>query len=148
MTSSVSARDAQLGSGLLILAIGIGMVELRMNHTWSRGVLLLVALVPFVILFMAALRAPQDEGSGDPSPMTSLLCALAFAFGALSVYRLGQIIHPSHTFSRAGLMTWLLALVTAIAFDLGAMRRSAALMLVTLIAFSAFAFELCNWLFD
>ena len=148
MSSSVSTRDAQLGSGLLILAIGIGMVELRMNHTWSHGVLLLVAFATFAVFFAAALRAPQEGDSGDPSPMTSLLCALAFAFGTLSVYRLGQIIHPSHTLSRAGLVTWLLVLVTGIGTVLGNFRRSATLMLATLIAFSALVFEACNWLFD
>jgi hypothetical protein len=147
MPQSVSARDAKLGSGVLILAIGIGMVEVRMNHAWSRGVLLIVALIPFAILLSAALRAPQDDDAQDPSPMTSLLCALAFAFGAVSVYRLGQIVHPSHTLSRAGLVTWLLLCVTAIASVLGDRRRSATLMLVALVAFSAFVFEGCNWLF-
>jgi hypothetical protein len=148
MSSSVSTRDAQLGSGLLILAIGIGMVELRFNHAWSHGVLLLVAAVPFVVLFMAALRAPQDSDSQDPSAITSLLCALAFAFGAVSAYRLGQVVHPSHTLSRAGLVTWLLALVAAIGAMLGNRRHSATLMLVTLVAFTLFVLEACNWLFD
>jgi hypothetical protein len=148
MSSSVLPRDAKLGSGLLILVIGIGMAELRMNHAWSHGVLLLVAAVPFAFLFAAALRAPRDGDSQDPSPMTSLLCALAFAFGVLSVYRLGQIVHPSHTLSRAGLVTWLLVLVTGIGTVLGNLRHSATLMLATLIAFSFLVFEACNLLFD
>ena len=148
MSSSVSARDAQLGSGLLILTIGIGMAELRMSSVWGKGVLMLIALAVFVALFIAALRAPQGEESEDPSAMTSLLCALAFAYGAVAVYWLGRIIEPHHTFAHAGTVTWMLALVMVIAAALGSRRRSATLVLVALVAFSLLVFEGLNWLFD
>ncbi len=86
MSSSLSARDSQLGAGLLLLAIGIGMVEVRMNATWSKGVLFVVVLVPFVVLLAMALRsrtgvAEDADEDGNPSALTSLLCALAFAYG-------------------------------------------------------------------
>lgn len=153
MSSSLSARDSQLGAGLLLLAIGIGLVEVRLNATWSKGVLFVVVLVAFVALLALALRsrtglAEDAEEDGNPSALTSLVCALAFAYGVATVYRFGTILEPHGTLRHAGTLTWMLALITAIGSVLGNLRRSATVIFATLISFSALTFATFDWLFD
>src|SRR5262249_19208908 len=150
MSSSLSARDSQLGAGLLLLAIGIGLVEVRMNTHWSKGVLFIIVLAAFAVLFAMAMRSGVEDADedGNPTPLTSLLCALAFAYGVATVYRFGTILEPTGTLRHAGTLTWMLVTITAIGSVLGNLRRSATLMFATLVSFSALAFATFDWLFD
>jgi hypothetical protein len=143
MPGFVTDGDARLGAGALLVAIGIGLAEVRMNGAWSRGVLLLVALVPFAAtLVLVFLRPPAGN---SPCALTSLLCGLAFAFGLLSVYRFGLV--AAAPARQVGTLTWMAALVTAIGALLAHLRRSAVVALAALVALAATVFVGSDWLF-
>lgn len=144
MSSPLSTGAGRLGTGSLLFAIGIVLAEDRMGGPWSKGVLLLVVLVPY--LATVALVLAQAPAGNTPSPLTSLLCALAFAYGLLTVVRLGTIAVHSPG-AHAGTVTWMALLVTAIGAGLAATRRSAAVALLALIALAVTVFAGADWLF-
>jgi hypothetical protein len=145
MPTFVSNRDLRLGAGLLLLAVGIALAQSRMAGDWSRGVLLLIALGAFAVSL--ALLFARPAAGNSPPPLTSLLSGLAFAYGALSVYRFAAIAAPHHTVTHAGTLTWLLLAVTAIGALLAHARRCAVVALLTLIALATTVLVASDWVF-
>jgi hypothetical protein len=125
-------RGDVVGAGAVVLAVAIGMVNVRMDANWDALVFLVLNLLGFALLFSMGMLAELEDGR--PRPYQSALLVAGLFLLALSLYRLAQVFSVDHPLSASGTVFWTALILSGVAAVPAWMRNSAICALIEVVA--------------
>jgi hypothetical protein len=137
-------RGDLIAAGSVPLAIGVLLVDVRMDGAWAAGVRFAVVGAVAALLLALAWRAPVEAEA--PRMYVSVLLAAAFPLLLAALIELGDALGGDP--GSAGTLTWVLALVAATYAFLARARNSAICTLLAAVAAAGALLALWTWAFD
>jgi hypothetical protein len=139
-------RGDLVAAGALPLALGVLLVNARLDATWGTGVFLVLDAAACALVLGMGLLAPL-EGERPRSYQTLLLIA-GLALGFVPLLRLAQVLGVERPIGSAGAQTWIFAVVTLVAGWIAHARRSAVCALIAGLAGVVLVLSFVEWVFS
>jgi len=137
-------RGDLIAAGAVALAVGVVLLDVRVQDDWAAGVRFVVTGATAALLLLLGWLAPRE---GDtPRVYVSALLLAAFPPTVLALLDLADALGGS--IASAGSLTWVLAAVAALYLGLAARRGSAACTLLGGLALIAAAMAAWGWAFE
>jgi hypothetical protein len=105
-------RGSVLGTGGVLLAAAVAMLNIRLDTAWGNGVHFVVALLAFALVFGVALASPLPE---RPLAYQTTLALSGLALLVFVLARLAQVLGVDSPFGNTGTLLWTSAIFTAVA---------------------------------
>lgn len=128
------------------LAVGVALVNVRMDGVWADGVFLVLSALGCVLLGTMGWLAPL-EGERPRSYQSTLLLA-GLALLLIALLRFAQVLGVGAPLDSAGTTFWVFAVLAAAAIACVRGRRAAICALVAAVAGSIALLALVEWVFD
>jgi hypothetical protein len=135
----------RLAPAALAATLLVAVLQIRMDASWSTGVLLAVAALPALVVLRLALRLARDEDAARAAVTTLLVAGLVLA--GVAIGRLGHALAGDGFTESGGTLTWMLALFCALSIACARRARSAACLLIAALAGVGLLLEAVNWVF-
>src|SRR5690348_3303800 len=104
-------RGDLIAAGALPLALGVLVMNARLDATWGTGVfLVLTALACALVLGMGVLAPLEGE---RPRSYQTVLLVVGLALGFVVLLRFAQVLGVDRPLGSAGTSTWIFAVVVA-----------------------------------
>lgn len=138
-------RGDLIAAGALPLALGVLVMNARLDATWGTGVfLVLTALACALVLGMGVLAPLEGE---RPRPYQLVLVVAGLALGFVTLLRLAQALGVARPLGSAGTVTWIFAIVVGASAWIAHARRSAVCALIAGLAGVVLVLALVEWVF-
>jgi hypothetical protein len=138
-------RGDVIAAGALPLALGVLVVNARLDATWGTGVFLVLTGLACALVLGMGLLAPL-EGERPRSYQTVLLLS-GLALGFVTLLRLAQVLGVDRPLTSSGTVTWVFAIVTTTAAWIAHARRSAICALIAALAGVVLVLACVDWVF-
>lgn len=139
-------RGDLIAAGAAPLALGIVLVNLRLDAEWGTGVfLVLTALACGLVLGMGILAPLEGE---RPRAYQQVLQLAGLVLLLVTLTRLAEVLGADDPLGSSGSTTWIFGLLTLTAGWLVVARRSAICALVAAIAGIVAVLSFVDWAFD
>jgi len=139
-------RGDLVAAGAVVLAVAIGMVNVRMDATWGDGVFFVLNLLGFALVFTMGMLAELEEGR--PRPYQSALLVAGLFLLALVLYRLAQVFGVDQPLSASGTVFWTALLLSGVAAWPAWTRNSAICALIEVVIGGVALLAFVDWVFD
>jgi hypothetical protein len=139
-------RGDLVAAGAVVLAVAIGMVNIRMDATWGKGIFLVLNLLAFALIFSMGMLAELEEGR--PRPYQSALLVAGLWLLALTLYRLAQVFGVDQPLSASGTVFWTALVLSAVAAWPAWGRNSAICALIEVVAGGISLLAFVDWVFN
>lgn len=137
-------RGDLIAAGAVALAVGVVLLDVRVQDDWAAGVRFAIAGAAAALLLLLGWLAPRE---GDaPRVYVSALLLAAFPLTVLALLDLADALGGAIT--SAGSLTWVLAAVAALYLGLAVRRGSAACTLLGALALIGAAMAAWRWAFE
>ena len=147
MSTRAEHSTVAVALGTALLAVAVGVTQIRLDPEWGDGVHLAVAAVAAAALLVAGLRT-RPAGDRPPARTSALLLA-GLALFALADFRLIEVVlGGDEPFEDDAGLTAYFALLTAVAAACFARSASAACLLVAALAAGGTVLAAIHWVFD
>lgn len=137
-------RGDLIAAGVVPLALGIVMVNVRMGGTWGDGALFVVTALAGAFVAALAILAPLEAQT--PRAYHSVLLVAALVLVAFTLIRLGQVLGADGL--GAGLLTWTATLFTVKATWLAARKHSGICTFMAAVGAGVATIAFVNWAFE
>jgi hypothetical protein len=138
-------RGDLIAAGALPLALGLLVMNARLDAIWGNGVfLVLTGLACALVLGMGVLAPLEGE---RPRPYQTVLLLSGLALGLVALVRLAQVLGVRHPLTSSGALTWMLAVVVVATAWIAHARRSAICALIAALAGVALVLAFVDWVF-
>lgn len=139
-------RGDLIAAGAVPLALGVLLVNARMNGPWGTGILLvLTALACGLVLGMGLLAPLEGE---RPRSYHQVLLLTGQALGFLALTRLAQVLGADEPLDTAGSLTWIFLVIAIGAAWIARTRRSAVCALIAALAAIVALLAFVDWVFS
>ncbi|HKG04391.1 MAG TPA: hypothetical protein VKB03_14535 [Conexibacter sp.] len=139
-------RGDLIAAGALPLALGVLLVNVRLDATWGTGVLLVIdALACAVVLGMGLLAPLEGE---RPRSYQQVLLLAGQVLGFVMLVRLAQVLGADRPLSSPGSRLWIFLVVTIGAAWIARRCRSAVCALVAALSGIAAVVAFVDWAFS
>jgi peptidoglycan/LPS O-acetylase OafA/YrhL len=128
------------------LTLFVALTELRMDDSWSAGVLFVFALVPAAFVLVLGLAA--SRGANAPRGPATVLLVTGLALVGIALVRFGQVLSGDDWSSHGGTLSLVLALFVLLAAWCHRRSGSVACLLLASLAAVGLLVEAVNWIFD
>jgi hypothetical protein len=139
-------RGDLVAAGSVVLAVAIGMVNVRMDATWGKGVFLVLNLLGFALVFTMGMLAEMEDGR--PRPYQSALLVAGLWLLALTLYRLAQVLGVGNPISASGTVFWTATVLSGVAAWPAWTRNSAICALIEVVAGGVALLAFVDWVFN
>lgn len=139
-------RGDLIAAGAVPLALGVLLVNARLDGTWANGILLVLTALAAALVLGMGLLAPMERDRPRSYQQVLLLTGLLLAFFAL--LRLAQVLGADDPLGASGTRMWIFSLVTLGAAWIAHARRSAVCTFVAALAGLVAALAFVEWAFD
>ena len=126
-------RGPLIAAGAAVLAVGIGLAQVRLEEPWGDGVHLLVALLPAALIYWLGIGARFQGGA--PAASQSVLLVTGLLLLALALVRLADVLGAGDEGYPSGAFVWTSVLLGGAALYPAIARNSAACALIAAAAF-------------
>ena len=138
-------RGDLIAAGAVPLALGVLLIDVRLDATWGTGVFLVLDALACALVLGMGLLAPREEERPRAYQQVLLLSGLLLGFAAL--VRLAQVLGADAPLTHAGSRTWIFLVVTAGAAWVARSRRSAICALIAAVAGIVAVVSFVQWAF-
>ncbi len=138
-------RGDLIAAGAVPLALGVLLLNVRMDATWGDGVFLVLDGLACALVLGMGLLAPL-EGERPRSYQQVLLFA-GLLLGFIALVRLAQVLGVDSPLSASGTLVWIFLIVTAGATWIARTRRSAFCALIAALAGVELLLAFVDWVF-
>ena len=138
-------RGDLIAAGAVPLALGVLLINVRMDGPWSLGILFVLTALSCVLVLGMGVLAPL-EGERPRSYQQVLLLA-GVLLGFVTLVRLAQVLGVKSPLTKAGTLVWIFLIVTLGAAWIGRARRSAVCALIAALAGVELLLALVEWVF-
>jgi hypothetical protein len=135
----------RLAPAALAATLLVAVLQIRMDGSWSTGVLLAVAALPALVVLRLGLRLARDDDAPRAAVTTLLVAGLVLA--GVAIGRLGHALAGDGFADGGGTLTWMLALFFALSASCARRARSTACLLIAALAGVGLLLEAVNWIF-
>jgi hypothetical protein len=139
-------RGDLIAAGAVPLALGVLLVNVRLDAIWGTGVLLILTALACAVVLGMGLLAPL-EGERPRSYQLVLLLA-GVVLGYVALLRLAQVLGADDPLRAAGSRLWIFLVVTLFAAWLARARCSAICALVAALAGIVAVLAFVEWAFS
>ena len=139
-------RGDLIAAGAVPLALGVLLLNVRMDATWGDGVFLVLDALACALVLGMGLLAPL-EGERPRSYQQVLLLA-GQLLGFVMLLRLAQVLGVEDPLMEAGTRTWIFLVVASGSAWIARTRRSAVCTLVAGLAGLVFLLSFVGWVFS
>jgi hypothetical protein len=147
LVNSTTGRLELIASGAIPVGIAAVMINIRFNGVWSRGALLLVALLGCAAALCPGIRAERE--SEHPRPAHTALLVAGLLLMAVVLLRLAQVLGVDRPLGASGTLTWMAAVFAGVAaFPAWGRLNSPACALMAAIGFGVALLAFVDWVFD
>ncbi|MFL5782039.1 MAG: hypothetical protein ACJ760_12070 [Thermoleophilaceae bacterium] len=137
-------RGPILAAGGVLLACAVGMLAVRLESSWGKGVHLVVELAAFVVVFGLAWLSPLRE---RPLAYQSTLAVTGLVLLVVVLFRLADVFGVDNT-GNSGTLIWISAIFTAVAAAAALRFESVASALFAGIGAVVFVIAVIDKVFD
>ena len=137
-------RGPILAAGGVLLAAAVGMLAIRLESSWGKGVHLIVELAAFAVIFGMAWLSPLAE---RPLAYQSTLAVTGLVLLVVVLFRLADVFGVENT-GNAGTLIWISAMFTLVAGLAATRFASVASALFACIGAAVFAVAVIDKVFD
>jgi hypothetical protein len=139
-------RGDLIAAGAVPLALGVLLINARMDGEWGTGILLvLTALACGLVLGMGLLAPLEGE---RPRSYQQVLLLSGLALGFLALTRFAEVLGADEPLGASGSLTWIAAVVTLAAAWIARTRRSAFSALIAALAAIVTLLAFVDWVFS
>jgi hypothetical protein len=139
-------RGDLIAAGAVPLALGVLLLNVRMDATWGDGVFLVIdALACVLVLGMGLLAALEGE---RPRSYQQVLLLAGVLLGFVALVRLAQVLGVESPLSTSGSLVWIFLIVTMGAAWIARTRRSAFCALIAALAGIVLLLAFVDWVFS
>jgi len=139
-------RGDLIAAGAVPLALGVLLINARMNGPWGTGVLLVTSALGCALILGMGLLAPR-EGERPRSYQQVLLLA-GQALGFVTLARLAQVLGADEPLNTTGSLTWIFLIVALGAAWIAHVYRSAVCAFVAALAGTVAVLAFVDWAFS
>lgn len=139
-------RGDLIAAGAVPLALGVLLVNVRLDATWGTGVFLVIDALACALVLGMGLLAPL-EGERPRSYQQVLLLA-GLLLGFVTLFRLAQALGADRPLGAAGTRLWIFLVVTLGAAWAARTRRSAICALIAALAGIVAVVAFVDWAFS
>jgi hypothetical protein len=139
-------RGDLIAAGAAPLALGVLLVNARMDGEWGTGVFLVLTALACALVLGMGILAPLERERPRAYQQVLLLAGLLLLLIAL--LRLAEVLGVDEPLDSPGTLVWIFGLLTLVALWLVAARRSAVCMLVAALATIVAVLSLVEWIFS
>jgi hypothetical protein len=139
-------RGDLIAAGAVPLALGVLLVNVRMDGSWGIGVLFVVTALGCALVLGMGVLAPL-EGERPRSYQQVLLLA-GVLLGFATLVRLAQVLGVQDPLTKAGTTTWIFLVVAVGATWIARACRSAVCALIAALASIVFVLSFVEWVFS
>jgi hypothetical protein len=125
-------RGDIVAAGAVVLAVAVGMVNVRMDVTWGDGVFLVLDLLAFALVLTMGMLAELEDGR--PRPYQSALLVAGLFLLALTLFRLAQVFGVDHPLAASGAVFWTAFVLSGVAAWPAWARNSSICALIEFVA--------------
>lgn len=139
-------RGDLVAAGAVPFALGVLLVNVRLDGTWANGILLvLTALACALVLGMGVLAPLEGE---RPRSYQQVLLLAGLLLGFVALLRFAELLGADDPLGAPGSRMWIFAVMTAAAAWVARMRRSAICALVAALAGLVTVLAFVDWAFE
>jgi hypothetical protein len=139
-------RGDLIAAGAVPLALGVLLINVRMDGPWGTGVLLvLTALAGALVLGMGLLAPSEGE---RPRSYQQVLLLAGVLLGFVTLVRLAQVLGVEDPLTKAGTLVWIFLIVALGAAWIARTRRSAVCALIAALAGVELLLAFVEWVFS
>lgn len=124
-------RGDIVAAGAVVVAVGVGMVNVRMDGLWGDGVFLVLNLLAFALIFTMGMLADLEDGR--PRPYQSALLVAGLALLALTLFRLAEVFGVDNPLGASGAVFWMGFILAGVAAWPAWARNSAICALIEVV---------------
>jgi hypothetical protein len=139
-------RGDLIAAGAVPLALGVLLVNVRLDATWGTGVFVVIDALACALVLGMGLLAPL-EGE-RPRSYQQVLLLVGQVLGFVTLVRLAQVLGADRPLQTAGSRLWIFLVVTIGAMWIARTHRSAVCALVAALAGIAAAVAFVDWAFS
>jgi hypothetical protein len=139
-------RGDLIAAGAVPLALGVLLLNVRMDATWGTGVFLVLDALACALVLGMGLLAPL-EGE-QPRSYQQVLLLAGQLLGFVTLVRLAQVLGVERPLTKAGTDTWIFLVVTLGAAWIARTRRSAVCALIAGVAGIMLLLSFVQWVFS
>lgn len=139
-------RGDLIAAGAVPLALGLLLVNVRLDGTWANGILLVLTALGCALVLGMGLLAPL-EGEWPRSYQQVLLLA-GLLLGFVALLRFAEVVGAEDPLGTAGSRLWIFAVVALAAAWMARTRRSAVCAFVAALAGIVAVLAFVEWAFD
>lgn len=139
-------RGPLIAAGSVLLAVGVGLVQLRLEDELGRGWHTAIPLVVAALVLWLAFQE-RPEG-GAPPGHVSVLLVTGLALLYLGLLRFADLVSEFGGDFPAGSFVWTSLLVAGVALYGAGRRNSAVCALIAAVAVGIAVLSAVNWIFD
>jgi len=138
-------RGDLIAAGAVPLALGVLLIDVRMDGAWSIGILFLLTALGCALVLGMGLLAPL-EGE-RPRSYQQVLLLTGVLLGFVALVRLAQVFGVVDPLTKAGTLVWIFLIVAAGAAWIARTRRSAVCALIAALAGVELLLAFVEWVF-
>jgi len=139
-------RGDLIAAGAVPLALGVLLINARMNESWGTGILLVTSALGCALVLGMGLLAPREEER--PRAYQQVLLLAGQALGLVALARLAQVLGADEPLNASGSLTWIFLVVALGAAWIARTHRSAVCALVAALAGIVFVLAFVDWAFS
>src|SRR4051794_22965222 len=137
-------RGPILAAGGVLLACAVGMLAIRLESSWGKGVHLIVELAAFAVVFGIAWLSPLRE---RPLAYQSTLAVTGLVLLILVLFRLADVFGVDNS-GNSGTLIWISAIFTLVAAAAAMRFESVACAIFACIGAAVFVVAVVDKVFD
>jgi hypothetical protein len=137
-------RGPVLAAGGVLLAAAVGMLTVRLEHSWGKGVHLTVELAAFAVIFGIAWLSPLAE---RPLAYQSALAVTGLVMLVIVLFRLADVFGVDNS-GNSGTLVWISAIFTTVAAAAAMRFESVASALFAGVGAAVFVVAVIDKVFD
>lgn len=139
-------RGDLIAAGAVPFALGVLLLNVRMDRTWGDGVFLVLDALACALVLGMGVLAPL-EGARPRSYQQVLLLA-GQLLGFVTLERFAQVLGVEDPLTKAGTSTWIFLIVASGSAWIARTRRSAICALIAALASVVFLLSFVQWVFS
>ena len=139
-------RGDLIAAGALPLAVGVALVNVRMDGVWGQGVFLVLSALACALVLGMGWLAPLEGERPRSYQATLLLVGLALLL--VTLLRLAQVIGVERPLRSAGTVVWITGVLAAVSVLAARLRRCAVCALVACVTGTAMLLAFVDWVFE
>jgi hypothetical protein len=139
-------RGDLIAAGAVPLAVGVLLVNVRLDATWGTGVFLVIDALACALVLGMGLLAPLEGEHARAYQQVLLLAGQLLGF--VTLVRLAQVLGADRPLNASGSRMWIFLVVTVGAAWIARARRSPVCVLVAAVSAIVAAVAFVDWAFS